>query len=248
MIEFNQRRIWKRVTLAHEDDAFVIYLDDQILNSPSGRGLRLPTRELTHLIAAEWDQIEFHGKIELNAMPMTRRVFGVVDWLASHRNEATDQIMNYASHETLCHRSPKSSPLAARQCKAWDPILDWAEIEFHAPLKPMEGVMPRPQPEASLINLRTYLDRLSVFSLAAFIDMVTLLGSFVLALAVLHGRLKPDLAWQLSRLEEDWQIEHWGHDQEAHERSKYLKEKFINACLFEVALHEDNVDLSARTS
>ena len=48
--------------------------------------------------------------------------------------------------------------------------------------------------------------------------MTTLTGSALLTIAHLKGRLTPDQVWQATHIDEDWQIEHWGDDDEALER------------------------------
>jgi chaperone required for assembly of F1-ATPase len=55
----------------------------------------------------------------------------------------------------------------------------------------------------------------TAFQLAAFHDLVALSGSLILALGVQRRRLSADEAWRLSRIDEDWQIELWGEDEEA---------------------------------
>lgn len=52
-------------------------------------------------------------------------------------------------------------------------------------------------------------------NLAALHVMTTLMGSVVLALAVQEGRLSPEEAWALAHLDEDFQMEVWGQDEEA---------------------------------
>jgi chaperone required for assembly of F1-ATPase len=71
------------------------------------------------------------------------------------------------------------------------------------------------QPEASLARLRAAVAAEDVFGLTALHDLVAITGSLVLGLAVARGRLDADAAFDLSRLDEAWQIEHWGADDEA---------------------------------
>ena len=75
--------------------------------------------------------------------------------------------------------------------------------------------MPHPQPDASLAALRASVAAMDAFELAALHELVALSGSLVLALAVARGALPAERAWQLSRLDETWQAEHWGLDAEA---------------------------------
>jgi chaperone required for assembly of F1-ATPase len=70
------------------------------------------------------------------------------------------------------------------------------------------------------------------FALAAFHDLVALSGSLVLALAVIEERLEPQEAWRLSRLDEDWQIEQWGDDEEAEAMARVKGAAFLDAARF----------------
>ena len=59
-------------------------------------------------------------------------------------------------------------------------------------------------------------DRASGGGIAALNDgAITLLGSAVLALALERGVLSADAALTASCVDEDWQIEQWGEDEEA---------------------------------
>ena len=45
--------------------------------------------------------------------------------------------------------------------------------------------------------------------------MVSITGSLILGLAIINGRLSAKEAYQLSRIDEQWQLEQWGEDEEA---------------------------------
>ena len=63
--------------------------------------------------------------------------------------------------------------------------------------------------------VRDRLDRLTPWQLTALHDLVTLPGSLILGLAVLEGRIDAATAHRLARLDEDYQAEQWGRDDEA---------------------------------
>jgi chaperone required for assembly of F1-ATPase len=44
--------------------------------------------------------------------------------------------------------------------------------------------------------------------------VTTLTGSALLALALLRGAIDPDQAWAAARVDEDWNSEKWGVDEE----------------------------------
>jgi chaperone required for assembly of F1-ATPase len=54
-------------------------------------------------------------------------------------------------------------------------------------------------------------------------------GSLVLALAVTDRRLSAEEAWRLSRLDEHWQAEVWGRDDEADALEAARHEGFLHA-------------------
>ena len=74
------------------------------------------------------------------------------------------------------------------------------------------------QPQKATTAIADAIAGLDPFELAALSTMTTLTGSALLALAVLHGRLDLDAAWAAAHVDEDWNIELWGDDEEAQQR------------------------------
>jgi chaperone required for assembly of F1-ATPase len=70
---------------------------------------------------------------------------------------------------------------------------------------------------------------MTAFQLTGFHDLVAISGSLVLALAVADQRLSADEAWHLSRLDEHWQAEVWGRDEEAEALEAARLEGFLHA-------------------
>jgi Chaperone required for the assembly of the mitochondrial F1-ATPase len=85
------------------------------------------------------------------------------------------------------------------------------------------------QPEASLAALAAVVRAHGPFELTALHDLVMLSGSLLLALAAAEGRLAPEDAWTRSRLDEAWQIEHWGEDAEAAAAAEARRGAFLSA-------------------
>ena len=73
------------------------------------------------------------------------------------------------------------------------------------------------QPETALAAARAAFPR-DPWRLGAFHAVTTLTGSALLALALLHGRLTAEEAWQAAHVDEDWNMEFWGRDELALER------------------------------
>jgi chaperone required for assembly of F1-ATPase len=100
----------------------------------------------------------------------------------------------------------------------WDPLLDWAAADLGIRLEPTNGVVHRPQPAQALARVRELAVAQSDMGLTALGEATALLGSAVLALALSRGRLTGRAALELSRLDELFQIEQWGVDEEAAQR------------------------------
>ena len=66
-----------------------------------------------------------------------------------------------------------------------------------------------------LYKLSQEISDLSSFQLTALYDLVSITGSLILGLATINGRLSAEEAFNLSRIDELWQIEQWGVDEEA---------------------------------
>jgi chaperone required for assembly of F1-ATPase len=120
----------------------------------------------------------------------------------------------------------------ARQGAAWDPLLKWADEEFGARLIPVQGVIHVPQPAVSLARLSAPLHGMSAFELTGFHDLVSLSGSLVIGLAAIRRHLPIDTLWTLSRIDETWQREQWGADDEADRAAENKRLAFLEAWEF----------------
>lgn len=85
------------------------------------------------------------------------------------------------------------------------------------------------QPEAALKALFAHVDEMTPFQLSALHDLVAMSGSLVLGLAVAKGQIDSETAWDVSRIDEEWQIQQWGRDEEADELASKKREEFLRA-------------------
>ncbi len=207
------KRFWQSARASACEGGFTVHLDARAVKTPLKTPLVVPTMALAEVIAAEWDvQV---GKVDPATMPMTRMANSALDKVVPQFAEVADMIAAYGGSDLLCYRATDPQALIARQAAAWDPVLHWAATALHAPLNITHGVMPVPQPVASLAALSAQVHALTAFELAAFHDLVAITGSLVLGLGILGGQLTLESAWMLSRVDETWQAEIWGSDDQA---------------------------------
>lgn len=221
------KRFWTEVHVAETPGGFGVRLDARILRTPAKAELVVPTRALAEAIAAEWRAVE--GEIRPEALPFTRAANVAVDRIAADPGPLVAHLASYGETDLLCYRAEAPVGLRARQAAAWDPALAWAARDLGAPLAVTEGVAHRAQDPASLAALHAAVGAHDAFALTALSELVTLSGSLVLGLAVARGALGAPEAWAAARLDETWQEEQWGVDDEAAEMARIRENDFLRA-------------------
>lgn len=224
------RRFWTAAITVPVEGGFTVQLDARPVRTPLKAPLVLPTKELADAVAAEWDaQV---GKVDPETMPFTRTANSAIDKVAPQLAEVGAMLASYGASDLLCYRAEGPDELVSRQASAWDPVLDWAAETLGAPLVTTVGVMHVDQPVDSLSALHKLVGDQTPFQLSAFHDLVAITGSLILALAVTHRRLTSEEAWELSRIDETWQISLWGEDEEAAEVAALKRAAFLQADRF----------------
>jgi chaperone required for assembly of F1-ATPase len=218
------RRFYKAVEVGQAPEAegagFTVLLDGRGVKTPGGARLILPTRALAEQVAEEWaGQGE---SLELAGMHATRLANTALDSIGPAREVTAQSIADYAGSDLVCYFAETPAGLLQRQVAHWEPVLERAESELGLAFVRAAGIVHRPQPEATLAQVKALALALDDFALAGLAFGVSLFGSAVLAFALQKGWLSGDQAFELSRLDEAWQEEKWGVDAEAAERTARL--------------------------
>lgn len=234
MTEWKAKRFWKDVLVAQDAGGFAIHLDGRPVRTPAKSLLIVPTRAFADLIAQEWrDQGEV---LDPTIMPATRTANVAIDKVATKMGEVIAHLLEYGGSDLLCYRATGPEELIRRQAENWDPLLDWSARTLGAPLQTAQGVMPIAQPAQSIEQFRSEILGFSAFELAAFHELVSLSGSLVLSLAVSREVLPAAKAWELSRLDEQYQQDQWGEDEEATQAAQVKGAAFDSASQMLIAL------------
>jgi chaperone required for assembly of F1-ATPase len=230
MSEWKAKRFWKEARVVEAEGGYAVVLDGKGVKTPAKRALVVPTQAMARAIAEEWDAQE--GKIDPNRMPVTRSANAAIDKVAVQHAEVAQMLAEYGDSDLLCYRADSPVELVARQAEAWDPLLDWADERFGARLVPVSGVMHQPQSPMALAALGQQVHDMDNFTLTAFHDLVSLSGSLIIGLAALHELREPQDLWQLSRVDERWQEDQWGIDEDAATTAQRKEKEFLHACSF----------------
>ena len=229
MSSWAAKRFWAKAAVVPQGDQFAIHLDGRPVRTPGKSLLMVPTQAMAERIALEWDSQE--DTINPESMPWTRSANSAIEKVATTRAGVEAHLIDYAGTDLLCYRAQAPASLIARQAAAWDPILDWANHTFGARLATTSGVMPVDQPDEAIERLGETMSPMSSFAMTGFYDLVTLSGSFLIGLAAVHGQ-DESLLWDASRVDENWQFEQWGVDEEAAKAAEIKKTAFIHATEF----------------
>ena len=206
-----RRRFYSNAAMVETAGGFAVTLDDKPIRTPSGRKVIVPVREIADAIVAEWQaQKEF---IDPLTMPMTRFANSVVDAVVDRVDAVTEDIAKYFETDLLFYRAGHPEVLVAREAAHWDPILFWAADALGAHFILAEGIVHIRQPESAIAIARAALPH-DAWSIAALHVITSVTGSALLSLALLRRVADADQVWAAAHVDEDWNSEKWGVDEE----------------------------------
>jgi chaperone required for assembly of F1-ATPase len=224
------KRVYRAVAVAPGDGGWQVMLDSRVLRTPAKAPLLLPNRALAEAIAAEWDsQVK---TVVPATMPLMRLAATAIDRVAPQRTQVIEEVAGYAGTDLICYRADRPAELVARQQAVWQPLVDWATLRYDAPLLVTTGVVPRLQPAGAVAAIQAAVAAFDDFSLTALHGLTTACGSVVIALALAESHLEPEAAWQVSQVDETFQIEKWGEDAEAGRRRAAIRADIEASCRF----------------
>ena len=206
-----------------DPDGYGVALDGRRVRTPAGRPLAMPSRALAAAVAEEWAA---QGKTVLpRTMAMMTLAATALDRVVPRVCEVATEIARYGETDLLCYRDADGGELARRQNAAWQPVLDWLAATHGAKLRTVAGVMPAAQEKSALETLRRAVDAHEPFRLTALHTAVAATGSAALGMALLGGRLNACQAWRCARLDDEWQAERWGEEEDARKRGAALRDE-----------------------
>jgi len=224
------KRFYKDVAVVETDLGFHVALDSRPIKSQGGHPQIVPSRKLAELMAVEWlDQGE---EIDPSRFVLRDMVDYALDVVPTGRTEAIAKLLRYAETDTLCYRADPDEPMWRRQMEVWEPLLTSFEAREGVRMERISGVIHRPQPPETMTVLRDRLGTLDDLTLAALEPLTSLAASLTVGLSALEDGADGEALWNAANLEEDWQVEHWGEDDEAAALRARRKASFLAAIEF----------------
>ena len=146
--------------------------------------------------------------------------------IGKDREEVIDRLVRFSLTDMMLFWG-QNEDLVKRQEKIWGPLLEWANEEINTKFIRTQGLDVPEQEKTSGYRLKMFLEKLSDKELAAFYAAALNMKSVLLAAALVKGRINAKQAFEAAYLEELWQAENWGVEEEAEKRRAEVRQELV---------------------
>ena len=193
--------------------------------------LAVPLSGLADAIATEWAE---QGEDIIPAtMPLTGLAQGALDQVDKERDRIVARVAAFADSDMLFYRAESGQQaLIDHQAEHWDPLLNWARRQYDVSFNLIHGIKYQTQPDETIKRLTSVVEAQDDFTVAAMLSLVGLSGSLIATLALVDQAHDTETLWPLVNLEELWQEQQWGRDDQAVAARNIKKSEFEAAARF----------------
>lgn len=216
-----RKKFYQDVSISQGDDGlFEINLDRRKLKTPGGKLFTVPNEALAIAVATEWDAQK--DTLKFYTMHLTTLCNTVLDNPTFRdKDQIITAALKFLETDTVCYRVEEPSALVELQKNEWDPVLDWIEKRYNVVIGSSCNIMGPQIPEETKDTFRQHLGSYNFWALTGLEYVITQLKSVVLSFGLVNRLLTVEQAVLLSRLEEEYQIRHWGNVEWAHDYDMY---------------------------
>ena len=208
------RKFWEKVQLKKNHiSSYEIFLDNKILRTPLKKKLTIPNKKIGEEIYNEWNQDT--NIIDTDAMIFYGILSTSIDKISGNRKLYIDDILDFIDTDLTCYRAEKPNDLVQWQSKNWDPILLKVENYINNKINVFKGIMPLKQDKEIHIKITKFLTKFTDLEIVVLHRITNITGSVFLSLCILSNDKIKEKAFELSHLDELWQAENWGYEEEA---------------------------------
>lgn len=216
------RKFYKQAEAGTAPGGFVIRLDGKTLKTPLQNTLILQSEAIAKAMAAEWNAQK--QDVIPASMPLTQLVNTMIDKSnGADRAAMEDEVLKYAGSDLVCYFATHPFDLVERQEKLWLPLIADLKKAHGVTLKTVQGIQYISQDDAVLKTMKRHTTGMAAAEFTALQALTPVLGSFVIALAIVEGRTDIETAWQAACVDEIYQLEKWGEDEIARKRLDKIK-------------------------
>ena len=225
------KKFWEKVSIKKiSSDSFCVMLDKRILKTPLKRELVLPNLNLAQEIVKEWDQDS--KKINTESMIFYGLISTSLDKIIGNKNLYINDILDYIDTDLICYRAENPKELVELQKNKWDPIILLIEKYIGTKVQVFQGILPKKQHVTVHSKLNNLINQLDNFEISALHRITNITGSIFLSLCVLKKDISKNEVFELSFLDELWQAENWGFDEETSRKRKEISIELNKSIFF----------------
>ena len=223
-----RKKNWDSVELKRVSSGYILTMDGKKLKTPGENICTIKDPYLANKVYEEWSKL--NDEIDYKKMPYTRTCFLTLDRSQKESINLRKKLVGYGMSDLFCYRAEKGSDLSEIQAESWNPLIGWVQTELQATLQITHSIMPIKQSievEKGWIKL---LQPAQSLTLTALDELVTLSSSLIIGIGLLKGKVSPQKAWKLIRIDEEWQRAKWGILNEHKKEDLINKAFFMHAC------------------
>jgi ATP synthase mitochondrial F1 complex assembly factor 2 len=213
------------------DGKYEITLDQRKLKTPKGTLLTVESEPLALALATEWNSQQ--NTIERSTMMLNALTNTVLDNPNKlTKNDIINFILSYAETDTILFHHSEEPNLFKIQAEEWDPVIEWFNKRYDTNLQKTVDISPPVFPANAKMQIANYLKSHDLAALHGIQFAVETVKSVILAFACLDRFILPDKAVLLSRLEEEYQLGHWGRVEWAHDIAQQDLQARLSSAVF----------------
>ena len=225
------KKNWKTVQVKEKSiNSYEILLDNNILKTPLQNKLIIPNAKIAKEIYKEWNQkTKF---INTDKMVFYGIMSTSIDKIFGNRKQYIEDLLEFVDTDLICYRADKPIDLVQWQSKNWDPIISKVEKYINNKINIFKGIMPLRQDKETHLKINLFLTKFSDLEIAVLHRITNITGSIFLTLCILKNDKIKKNAFELSYLDELWQAENWGCEEEASKKRKNINNELNRIIYF----------------
>ncbi|XP_011306059.1 ATP synthase mitochondrial F1 complex assembly factor 2 [Fopius arisanus] len=234
------KRFYRRTNILGSGDKFEITLDQRKLKTPKGNVFEVSSKPLALAVAMEWESQD--DTINRSNMHLTALCSTLLDNPHQYsRIDIVNYISNYLETDTVLFQSNDTEELFKLQTDKWDPVIQWFCDKYQVDITKTTSISPPIIPPGTKDKLIRHFASYDYPALIGFMYGVDVLKSVILMMAVCERFINVEEAVKLSRLEEEFQISHWGNVEWSHDLSKNDLQARLSAAVLFIHLNTSSV-------
>lgn len=208
----NQTKINFKIS-KNDKNNFSIKKNNTIVKTPMGNTLEVPSLELAKSILEEY---KLHNKKSYSNLVSPIKITNTaIDKIKLDCESYLINLSESAHKDVVCYFAKNPDDLVNKQNKLWMPLIKYMKEEYNINIVYTSDISGIKQKKKCLIFIKKILTNFNIYELAAIYVLSQLTNSIIIPLALVNGKISVKKAFESSYLEEIYQANLWGKDEEA---------------------------------